>query len=243
MIALVVSGMAKFAAYSNAGQSITDLIAQLPYAIQTIFGLTGFDLSKASGFYGVLFIYIALMATVHAVLLGTDIISKEERDKTFEFLFVKPISRAKVITAKVFAGLFSLLVLNLITFVTSLYSVSYFGKGDFVGSDIMLMMAGLLFLQLLFFFAGAAIAAVSKKPKSASSLATSAVLFSFIVSFLVNISSSLDPLKYLTPFKYFDAKTMMADGRLDPLYVTISLVVIVGLIVTTYVKYPKKDLV
>ena len=40
------------------------------------------------------------MATVHAAMLGADIISKEERDKTAEFLFVKPISRNKIIISK-----------------------------------------------------------------------------------------------------------------------------------------------
>lgn len=242
MIALVASGMAKFAAYHSAGQSMTDLIAQLPQSIQIIFGFSGFDLSQASGFYGVLFIYIALMATVHAVLLGTDIISKEERDKTSEFLFVKPISRRKIITAKLLAGLLNIVTLNLITLLSSLYFVNYFGKATSLNQDVEILMGGLLFLQLLFFFAGTAIASASKKPKRSASIATSVLLFTFILSFLTNINQNLTNLKYLTPFKYFDAKTLMAAGRLDPIYLAVSLVLIVILAILTYITYTDRDL-
>jgi len=242
MIALVASGMAKFAAYSGPGQSMNDIISQFPRSFQTIFGLSGFDLSKASGFYGVLFIYIALMATVHAVLLGTDIISKEERDRTSEFLFVKPVSRSKIITAKLLAGLFNVVVLNIVTLFSSIYFVNYFSKTGSASSDIKLMMAGLFFLQILFFFTGAATAAASKKPKAASSIATTILLVTFTISFLTNINVSLDKLKYLTPFRYFDAQTLLTNGKMDPMYISITLVLIIFMIIASYQRYTGRDL-
>ena len=242
MVALVGSGMAKYAAYSGGGQSISDLIAQFPASVQTIFGLTGFDLNKASGYFGVLFAYIALMATIQAVLLGSDIISKEERDRTSEFLFVKPISRSKVITAKLVAGLVNVVVLNLVTLGSSLYFIPYFSKGDSFTADVVVLMAGLLMLQLLFFSIGTAVAAWVTRPKRAASMANSVLLVAFILTYLVNINQQLDWLKYLTPFKYFDAKNVLADGRLDPLYVAVSLLLMLGLIVTTYRTYTRRDL-
>lgn len=242
MIALVASGMAKFAAYSGTGQSITELMDQFPRSIQVIFGLSGFDLAKASGFYGVLFIYIALMATVHAVLLGTDIIGKEERDKTSEFLFVKPISRSKAVSAKLLAGLCNVIILNIVTWLSSDYFVKYFNHGVALSRDIAILMAGLFFLQLLFFFAGAAIAAAVTKPKTAPSIATSVMLITFILAFVININEKLDILKYLTPFKYFDARNLMTDGRLDPVYVSISLVIIFIMIAVSYLTYTDRDL-
>jgi ABC-2 type transport system permease protein len=242
MVALVGSGMAKYAAYQTAGQSITGLLAQFPKTLQIIFGLSGFDLTKASGFFGVLFLYIALMATVHAVLLGADLISKEERDKTSEFLFVKPISRAKIITSKLLAGLVNLVILNIVTLVSSIVFVNYFNKGGSITNDVLVLMAGLVFLQLLFFCIGVAIAAANKKPKASASLASSVLLFTFILSFLINFNARLNGLKYITPFKYFDAKTLITNGSLDPVYVSISLVIIAVLVVITYSTYLKRDL-
>jgi len=242
MAVLVGSGMAKFATIQTTGQSVTDLISQFPQSIQTIFGLTGFDLTKASGYFGVLFMYIALMATVHAVLLGAGIISKEERDKTSEFLFVKPISRFRVITVKLSAGLINLIILNLATFGSSIYFIDYFSKGQSYIGDVAILMVGLLFLQLIFFFIGTMVAAVNEKPKSSASIATAILLFTFVLTFLININIKLDQLKYLTPFKYFDARDLMANGHLDSVYVTISLILIAFTIFLTYRSYDDRDL-
>lgn len=241
-MALVASGMAKYATYSSTGQSITSLIDQFPQSVKIIFGMTGFNLDTASGYFGVLFIYIALMATVHAVLLGAGIISKEERDRTSEFLFVKPISRFKVITAKMMAGLCSVVVLNLVTLGSSLYFVNFYTKDTSFTSFIVVSMSGLFILQLFFFFFGTMVAAINKKPKTSASIATSGLLFAYILTSLININSDLDALKYLTAFKYFDAKDMLARGSLDPLYVVISLLLIGVMTVVTYRAYSNRDL-
>jgi len=242
MVAMVGSGMAKFATFQSTGQSMNVLLDQFPKSIQTIFGMTGFDLSKASGYYGVLFMYIALMATIHAVLLGAGIISKEERDRTSEFLFAKPISRFKVITSKIMAGLFNLIIINIVTFLSSVYFIDYFGKGVYVMNEIIVLMAGLFFLQLLFFLVGTSIAAAYKKSKTSMSIATSALLFTFILSVLINVNEKLDVLKYLTPFRYFDARDLMTSGHLDLVYVSISSILIIIMMAVTYRAYDGRDL-
>src|SRR5574340_1291305 len=234
MFFLVLSGMAKFAAYEQAGQSAAALMAGLPKSVQVIFGLSGFDLTKASGFYGVLFLYIAVMGAVHAVLIGSGLISKEERDRTSEFLYAKPVSRPRAITAKLLAGLANLIVLNLVTMASSFYFVGYWGKGEDVGREVMLLMAGLFFLQLVFFSLGALVAATASRPKLAPGRATSVMLVAFVLYYIVNLDEKLDFLKYFTPFKYFDAAVLMSEGRLDPVYVAISVAIIAIAVVGTY---------
>ena len=58
------------------------------------------------------------MATIHAAMLGATIIAKEERDKTSEFLFAKPVLRSTIITAKLLAAFVNIVVFNLITFIS-----------------------------------------------------------------------------------------------------------------------------
>jgi len=243
MVVLVASGMAKFAGFQSAGASVQDMMAGLPKAMLTVFGMTGFDLTKASGFYGVLFLYIGLMAAVHAALLGAHLISKEERDRTSEFLYAKPVSRSSALTSKLLAGLTMVLILNVVTLLSSFYFVNLVGKGESVGADIRVLMEGLFFLQLIFFAIGAMIAGVVKKPKAAPSIATSIMFVAFLVSYLVNLSENLDALKYLSPFKYFDAATLMAAGRLDTMYVVLSVVIVVLAVAGTYRFYSARDLV
>jgi len=87
MISMVYMGMTKYGAYEASGESVQEIMDALPKAVGAVFGLTGFDLSTAAGFFGVLFLYIAIIGAVHAVLLGAGLIAKEERDRTSEFIY------------------------------------------------------------------------------------------------------------------------------------------------------------
>jgi len=175
-------------------------------------------------------------------MLGAGIISKEERDKTSEFLFAKPISRFKVITSKISAGLVNIVIFNLVTLVSSIITVEYFTKNNSTDKYIILLMCGLMIMQIIFFFIGTAVAALVKKPKTASSVATGVLLGTFIMTYLINMNSSFDGLKYLTPFKYFDAQALLASSKLDIIYVLISIILIFICTVVTYLAYKNKDL-
>lgn len=242
ILLMVGTGMSKYEVFSTSGQSINDVMNKLPKVLQSIFGIGVFDLSKASGFYGILFLYLVLMTTIHAAMLGANIISKEERDKTTEFLMVKPISRDKIITAKLSAAFVNIIVLNIVTLISSIAIVGYYGQGESVNSDIGLLMAGMFILQLIFMFIGTALAAVSAKPKTAPSVATGILLAAYLLSMVIDIDSKLDILKYITPFKYFEAKNIISNGGLEPVFVILSIVIMAVLLSATYVFYRKRDL-
>jgi ABC-2 type transport system permease protein len=239
---MVVSGMAKYEAYSSSGQSINEMMADIPKSLRAILGISALDLSKASGYYGLLFLYLLLMATIHAAMLGATIIAKEERDKTSEFLFVKPVSRSTIITAKLLAAFVNIVVFNLVTFVSSIILVGKYNHGEAVNGDIAILMVGMFILQVLFMVIGSALAAVKKKPKTAASLATGILLLTYMLSVAIDLNESIEGLKYLTPFKYFEAKNVMYGAGLETNFVVISLGLIAALSVVTYVFYKKRDL-
>jgi ABC-2 type transport system permease protein len=242
MILMVASGMSKYGALSTSAKSMTDVIAQMPKSLKTILGIGDFDITKAIDYYGILFMYLVLMATIHALILGANIIAKEERDKTSEFLIVKPISRNQIITSKLLAAFVNILIMNLITLVTSIKMVAQYNKGVDGTGKIIILLAGLLFLQLLFMFLGSGIAATMKKPKAAVSLGTGMLLVTFMLSMIIDISGRMDSLKYFTPFKYYETKNILMDGSLDPIFVTLSVVIIGILLSITYIFYNKRDM-
>ncbi|CAM4442884.1 ABC-type transport system involved in multi-copper enzyme maturation permease subunit [Paenibacillus endophyticus] len=129
---LIASSMGKYAGLSSSGQSMSDLMAGMPTSLQALMGIGTLDLSKASGYYGVLFVYLVLMGTIHATMIGANIIAKEERDKTAEFLFVRPVSRNKVILSKLLAALANLAMLNIVSLAASLTLVAKYSKGESV---------------------------------------------------------------------------------------------------------------
>lgn len=239
---MIISGMNKYSYYAESGQSMTDLISKIPESLRAVLGFGNFDVTLASGFYGMLFLYLLVMVTIHASMLGANIISKEERDKTTEFLMVKPVSRSRIITSKLLAALVNVLILNIVTLVLSIIIVDKYSRGEEVTGDILILMIGMLILQVLFLLIGTGIASISKNPKIAASAATTALLVAFILSIVVDMNSKLEGLKYVTPFKYFDAQHVMYGGGLDPVFVILSAVIIAALVCVTYVFYRKRDL-
>jgi len=242
MILLVASGMAKFSALGTGGQNANLVFAAFPKPVQAILGIQGLNLSTVIGYFGVLYLYIQLTATIHAAMLGAEIISKEERDKTSEFLFPKPVTRLRIITEKILAGLVNIIVLNIVTVASSIVMVAAFAN-NFLNNDmIIVMMAGLFIMQLLFFALGVALAGYFKNPKLPSIVATTILLGTYIIWVVIDLNSKLDFLKYFTPFKYFDASVLINDGRLDFVYVILSLVIISGLMLSAFLAFNKRDL-
>jgi ABC-2 type transport system permease protein len=243
VILMVLTGMSKYTSMSGSGESMNELMADMPKSLQAIMGTGVFDLSKASGYYGVLFLYLVMIATIHSVLLGANIVSKEERDKTSEFLFVKPISRLKIISMKLAAALFNIVILNIVTLISSILMISRYSKGELgILGDVGILMVGMFLLQLLFLGIGTGLAAVLKNPKRASSISTAVLLLTFILSIAIDLNEKLEILKYLSPFKYFEAKNLMYGGGFEGVFVTITVVLIAVLLVGTYVFFSKRDL-
>ncbi|MGV2942048.1 ABC transporter permease subunit [Mesobacillus sp. LC4] len=242
VVFMVASGMAKYSSLEGTGQSMNALMADMPKSLQAIMGTGSLDLSTAIGYFGVLFLYLAVMGAIHAAMLGSNILAKEERDKTVEFLLVKPLSRTKIITSKLLAALVNIIIFNLVTFASSVGMVQKYAGGEDIIGDIILLMVGMFILQLIFLVIGTAIAAVLKNAKKATSLATGILLLLFILSVAVDLSEKLEGLKFLTPFKYYDAKLVLDEGGFDPLYLGLSFLLLAGLTIVTFVFYRKKDM-
>ena len=80
----------------------------------------------------------------------------------------------------------------------------------------------MLILQLIFLVMGTAIAALNKNVKKATSLSTGILLFTFILAIAINVNSTLENLKYITPFKYFEASKLM-NGGFEAIYIILRL--------------------
>jgi ABC-2 type transport system permease protein len=237
---MVWVGMTKYSGFQASGDAANQILGQFPKSIQAVLGFEGFDLSTALGFYGVLFVYLAIMATIHATMLGANIIAKEERDKTVEFLLTKPISRSRVILSKMLAGLVNVIAINLVALLSSLWIVSSYD--DSIVGEIFLLMTGLLMLQLIYFFIGMMIGAIKRKSKRAATVASSVLMITFMINVAIGLNESLEILKYFTPFRYYFASEILSNGGLDGIYIALSGVIILICVYLTFALYEKRDL-
>jgi len=232
---------AKYSAFAG-DPELLKMLDSMPPALLDALSMRAFNLTTISGFYGVMFIYFALMAAIAAAMWGSDSISKEERDKTVEFSLVLPVSRSRVVTAKGLAALVNCIVFVLITWVVSLVAVQSYNPDQAFYSFLALEMQGMFVIELIFLAIGLLLGCAMKQYKRSGSTAIAIILTAYFLSIVVSMQANLDFLKYFTPFKYFDASQLLSSGKMDVTYLLLSAVIIVVCVVAAYWLYNKRDL-
>lgn len=240
--AFLLAGMSKYQGFINSGVSVSDMFKDLPTGFGAMFGLGEFDLGTVIGFYIVIAIYLAILLGVHAVLLGSGIFSKEETEKTAEFLFTKPISRTKIFFSKFLAAITISVALNIVSVALSITTVSVFNDGSSITGDILFLAPGILLVQLIFLMIGILFASIMKRPKKAGIISASILMGTYVLSAFLDISGKYKFLRYLTPFKYFDVKEIYKNGEYSILYLVAAFVFIMAAIYTSKRYFDKRDL-
>lgn len=238
---LILIAVSKFSAYYNNPEMLAVLDA-MPPALLDAFSMGSFNLTTLSGFFGIMFIYFGLMGAIAAAMWGSDIISKEERDKTVEFSLVLPVSRNRVITAKALAALVNCVAFVLITWAISLVAAQQYNPDQAFYDYLAIQMQAMFVIELIFLAIGLFLGSALKWYKRASTIAISIILATYFMSVISGMQQNLDFLKYFTPFKYFDAGELFNSGQLDTTYLLISAAIIAVCLALAYITYNKRDL-
>jgi ABC-2 type transport system permease protein len=241
VVLFVTIGISKFSAYYENPEMLA-LLDNMPPALLEAFSFGAFNLTTITGFYGVMFTYFALMLSIAAAMWGSDIISKEERDKTVEFSLTLPVTRSRLVTAKALAALVNCIALLLVTLAASLVSAAQYQPDSEFFGFLRLCMVALFIMQLIFLAIGIFLGCAMKRYKRASAVAVALLLGTYFLSVLSGLNKNLDFLKYLTPFKYFDPALLLRESRFDLLYVGLSLAIIVASMIGAYLTYSRRDL-
>ncbi len=240
-ILFVVVGFSKFAAFAGDPQML-EILKDVPEAMLSVLNMNAFNLTTVTGFYGIMFIYFAVLLSVCAVMWGSDIIVKEERDKTVEFILTLPIRRSQLITGKALAAVVNSAALLLVTWGATLVGGAFYeADGDYY-SFVALSMVALFILQLIFLAVGILLGSAIKRYKQAGSIAIFLLLGTFFLSIMIGMNDKLSSLKVLTPFKYFDAAAIFHQSKLDMPYVGLSIVIVIVCMIGAYWAYAKRDL-
>lgn len=241
IVLLTVIAVAKFSAYAGNPEMLA-ILDSMPPAVLDAMNMRAFNLTTLSGFYGIMFIYFGLMGAIAAAMWGSDIISKEERDKTVEFSLVLPVSRSRVITAKAFAALVNCIAFVLITWAISLVAARSYTPDQAFYDFLALEMQAMFSIEMIFLAVGLLLGCAMKQYKRSASIAVAIILATYFMSVLSAMQEDLDFLKYLTPFRYFDAGELFRNGNMDTTYLLISAGIIVVCLAAAYWIYNRRDL-
>ena len=177
------------------------------------FGMDRLDFGTLTGFYAVeCGAVLGLGGAFFACLLGAAALSKEERDRTAEFLLTHPLSRTRVVTEKLAAVLAQVTAMALILLGTALLSVRLIGE-PVPWRALLLLHGAYYLLQLELACVCFGISAFLRRGGAGIGVGLAAVMY--FLNLAANMTDRAGFLKYVTPFGYCEGADIVAAGRLD----------------------------
>ena len=219
--------------------SVNDMFASMG-SFTEAFGMDRLNFGTLIGFYAVeCGNVLGLGGAFFAALCAVGILSKEEKDKTAEFLLTHPVSRKRIITEKLIAVLLQITAMNPMIYALAVGAIAAVGE-EIPWKEISLMHLAYYLLQVELAGICFGISAFLRKGSAGVGLGIAAMMY--FLNLIANIADVAEFLKYITPFGYCEGADIVANGRLDGAMVAIGVVMGIGGIVIAYLKYTKKDI-
>lgn len=241
MALLIIVALGKFAAFEGNPESLVILDTMPPQLMEAL-GMRAFNLTTVDGFFGVMFTYFTIIGAMAAAMWGSEVIGKEERDRTVEFTLVLPVSRRKIVTSKLLAALTNCTLFVLFTWIISVFSVRVYQPAQAFYDFLRLEMLAMFLIEMIFLSFGLMLGCVSNNPRKVGSAAIGVILGLYFLSFIVGMNAKLDWLKWLTPFAWFNASEMFRNGNLELFALILTAVVVMMFLGIGYAGYNRRDL-
>lgn len=220
-------------------ESVNDVFASMG-SFTEAFGMDRLNFGSLVGFYAVeCGNVLGLGGAFYAALCAAGILSKEEKDKTAEFLLTHPVSRKRIITEKLVAVLLQITAMNIIIYAVAVGSIAAVGE-EIPLKEISLLHLAYYLLQIELAGICFGISAFLRKGSAGAGLGIAAMMY--FLNLIANIVDVAELLKYITPFGYCDGADIVTNGRLDGGMVAIGAGIGIGGIMIAYLKYTKKDI-
>ena len=240
MFAFCAAGFNKFQGVTSVEDVFTSAFDMMPRVVRVMFGMDTLSVTTPEGYFVCMLLFVSLLAFVHAALLGANILAKEERDHTADFLFVRPCKRQTILTSKLVVGIVNVACLNIIAWIGTLVFFIPLVDNPGLTTTIGLSYLGMFAVQILFLCVGFGCAALMGTERQATQLATFFVMVAYVLMILVKMSDATQ-FYFLSPFLYFPGEIVIEEG-LRPFYVALCFILILISAAFAYARFKRRDL-
>ena len=220
-------------------EGIGDVFASMG-VFSSAFGMDRLNFGTLKGFYAIeCGNVLGLGGAFYASLCAAGMLSKEEKDKTAEFLLTLPIKRSRVVTEKFLAVCMQIAGMNVIVYGASIAMMFIIGeKIPFVEVSLLHFAYWILQMELACICFG--ISAFLRKGSVGVGLGLAMLMY--CLNLISNMTEKAEGFKYLTPFAYCEGADIITECRLDMKLIFIGLVLAGLSLILAYYKYEKKDI-
>lgn len=234
-----------FSAFNAISMEVSQMQTMLdafPDELLIAFGMNDMNFSTLLGWFGVVFLFVQICLAIQASNYGISLVSIEERELTADFLLPKPVSRGRILTAKLLAALAALTITNLAIWASSFVVINLMRDGrEYQASTLAMILATILVFQLFFLSVGLLASLLMKRVRSVIPLSMALSFGMYILSVFGKMIGE-DKLEIVSPFRHFDPNYIINHQAYEWRLAAISLAVILLAIPVSYILYLRRNI-
>ena len=217
-ITLLISvTMSVYRTFVENQSKVLGMINLVPKGALQFKGISNFaDLLSVLGFYAVNnIIYMMVLGSIYSIVLSSNILLKEEYNKTAEYLMSRPLNRSEIFFSKLIVILLYIFLLNLVTALAGFICIEIVKNGAFSIRAFIVLSLYTLLLNILFGAIGLFLSTLIKRAKPITTFSIGLVLFLYFVYTLSKITESAAKIGYISPFKFVNVDAINPAYKLS----------------------------
>ena len=227
---------------SDSMKMMDEMMKMFPEEMLKAFNM---DISSIDSAFGWLktegFVFVLLITGIYSGILGSNILLKEESDKTIEYLNSVPVTRRKIVVNKIICGLLYIILMVLAIGIFNFIGLTL--SGDFDRKSYLLLSVTPLFSSIVIFAVCLFLSTFTHKTKKTLGISLGIVFASYFLNVISEMGESTEFLKYISIFTLADIRNVIIDVSINPLMVVLAIGITFFFIILTIIRYNKKELV
>lgn len=203
------------------------------------------DISTIDSAFGWLktegFVFVLLITGIYSGILGSNILLKEESDKTIEYLNSVPVTRKNIVINKILCGLLYIILMIAIIGIFNFIGLSL--SGEFDRKSYILLSITPIFSSIVIFAVCLFLSTFTHKTKKTIGISLGIVFASYFLNIISEIGESTEFLKYISIFTLADIRNVIINESVNPLMIVLTIGITVVFMILTTIRYEKKELV
>ncbi len=241
IIAMFIMVFAIYPSMTKDAELMNQLLSAFPKEMLEPFNMDVIGIGTVFGWIATEgFMMLTLVGGVYFAMMGSNILLKEENDGTIEFLYSKPITRNKIIISKLLTGFTYILLFNICISTVILL-------GLILSKDLNILQWFLIsiipiIIHLFFFSISFLVSIFLTKTRKSTGLSLGLLFGFYLLNVLGAMSEKIEFLKYLSPFYYINARSIITDSKIEGLNCIIVLIASIIFVGLAFKLFNKKEL-
>ena len=227
---------------SDSIQMMDEMMKIFPEEMLKAFNM---DISSIDSAFGWLktegFVFVLLITGIYSGILGSNILLKEESDKTIEYLNSVPVTRKKIVTTKIICGLLYIIIMVVAIGIFNFIGLSL--SGDFDRKSYLLLSITPIFSSIVIFAICLFLSTFTHKTKKTLGISLGIVFASYFLNIISEMSESTEFLKYISIFTLADIRNVIINVSINSVMVALSIGITAVFMILAIIRYDRKELV